>query len=114
MGVVMNETGVSTNNEMYQWYKALCATKHLYPKDARIDFATSSGNVLVINVWSDTDKATKPLKIYINIGLDNSQYLLNPGNDFNPQAIYNLGYSGVYKPGDNMSNWYSVAVFQGK
>ena len=114
LGVTMNENSVSTNNDMYQWYKALCAIKHLYPKDARIDFATSSSNVLVINVWSNTDTTTKPLKIYINIGLDNNQYLLNPGSDFNPQAIYNLGYDGVYKPGNNMSNWYSVAVFQGK
>lgn len=113
-GVIMDSTGVSSDNEMYKWYKDLSAIKHLYPKDARIDFATSSSNVLTINVWSDTDKVTKPLKIYINIGLDNNQYLLNPGSDYNPQAIYSLGYEGTYKPGDNMSNWYSIAVFQGK
>lgn len=114
MGVTMSQDGISTSNGMYSWYKALSNIKHLYPKDARISFDNSSANILVINVTSQTDLITKPLKIYINIGLNNNQYLLNPGSEYTQQSIITMGYDGLYKAGDSIDNWYSVAVFQGK
>ena len=63
-------------NSIYSWYKALAGIKNAYPVGHHIEYHSySSGNVLVI-------KATgigKPVCVFIHTGIDNSNYLMNPG-----------------------------------
>lgn len=115
-GIVYKDGKVSSTNEMYAYYKALCALKALFPDNAQLNYQTGDGgstdNVLIINVWGENGK---PLKIYINTGYSSNEYLMNPGDGFQDSPVAQIGISGMGK-GSNIGggNHAAVVAFQGK
>lgn len=105
---------VSTTNEMYNYYKGLAHLKQLYPTDAKVSFQNGE-NILIMNIWSDTHPG-KSFKIYIHCGFNDNGYTLDPGNDFNPTPVAQIGTSGK-SAGSNLggaSDYYSVVAFERK
>ena len=65
-------------NSMYNWYKDLIAIKKEYPKGAKLEYVHSSKNVLGLHIYGQG----KELMIYINVGLDESEYTMIPGQGY--------------------------------
>ncbi len=97
-------------NSMYSWYKGLNEIKRLYPADARLEYADSSQNVMVLKVYSA--QGLLKLTIYINVGTGTQQYQMNP-NNFQPMtAVKTMGGAPASAGGDIGAVPYSIAVFQ--
>ena len=106
-GITYNkETGaVTTTNEFHAWYKALCEIKKAYPRASKVTYENCGVNVMVMHV---TGEGSKELMIYINMGVNQNNYILNPGSSYSPLKTINL-------PSGSGSNIgavnYSVAAF---
>ena len=100
----------ANQNSMFNWYKDLCEIKHMYPNDARIAYANSSSNVMEIKVYSASGLLT--LTIYINTGLSDSQYLMNPNNNQPMQAVKTMGGAPANAGGNIGGTKFSIAVFK--
>ncbi len=95
------ETQMQDPNSMYSWYKTLIKIKKAFPSNAKVHYSANSGtNVMVITVTGSGNT----LGIWINTGLNESDYSVNPSdvissNDYNvvgqlgPQPVdgYNIG-----------------------
>ena len=102
------ETQKSDANSMYNWYKDLIAIKKMYPKAAKLSFDNSSGGtVLVLNVWGE---GSTVLKIYINVGLSTSDYLMNPGEGFT--NVKTMGGAPSNAGGNIGGTKWSISVFK--
>ena len=107
-GITENNGTYTSTNEMYDFYKQLIALKKLYPKDARLSFHEyTSQNVLVMDV-SDKDGNLK-MKIFVNVGKEDSSYNINLEDSFHKVAQIN--HSGTVNNHDNITDRYSVIAF---
>ena len=103
------------NNSMYNWYKALIEIKKLYPAGAKLEFHEwSSNNVLVLKV-SDASGNAK-MAIYINVGLGDASYQMNPdallgGSATNVKTIGGAP-TGKLEAGDIGKVQWSVSAFK--
>ena len=109
-GITYKNGAVSSTNEMYAYYKALCALKALFPDNAQENYEGST-NILIMNVWGENGK---PLKIYINTGFDGNEYLMNPGDGFQDAPVAQIGCSGMGKGSNIGSTPAAIVAFQGK
>lgn len=95
-------------NSMYNWYKDLIAIKKLYPKGAKLNFDNSSGGtVLVLDVYGSNNES---LKIYINVGIGTSSYLMNPGSGYT--NVKTMGGAPNNIGGDIGGVQWSISVFK--
>ena len=102
------EDQIADANSMYNWYKDLIEIKKMYPKAAKLSFDNSSGgSILVLNVWGEGNTA---LKIYINVGIGTSEYLMNPGDGFN--NVKTMGGAPNNVGGNIGGVKWSVSVFK--
>ena len=91
-------------NSMYNWYKDLIKIKKMYPKGAKLTFAGSSNNVLVMHVYGGNTN----LVIYINVGTGTNDYAMNPGDGF--ANVMTMG--GAPTSGNIGGTKWSISVFK--
>ena len=108
------EAQMADSNSMYNWYKNLIEIKKMYPDDARLQFANSSNNVLVLKVTGgDT-----VLVIYINVGTGTNNYLMNPddvaGPNITTHNVKAMGNAPTNKGGDIGATQWAISVFSNK
>ena len=99
---------------MYKYYQALTGLKRLFPRNHTVEYHEySSNNVLVIVVRAKNPMDGKPLVIYINTGLNNNSYLMNPGDIIGgaPHNVLALDAPGNIG-GDIGTYSYGVSAFQ--
>ncbi|MCF0108391.1 MAG: hypothetical protein HUJ59_05280, partial [Bacilli bacterium] len=104
-GITYVEGKVTTTNEFYSWYKALIEIKNKYPKGAKVEYKNCGINVLVMHVTGSGSE----LYIYINMGMNTNQYLMNPGSGFTNIATLNGAPTNA--GGDIGAKKYSVSAF---
>ena len=108
-GISYSNGTYSSTNEMFNWYKALCALKGLYPANAKVNFNGSTNSILVMNVTGNG----RPLKIFINTGKNADEYLVNP-TGFNTTPVAQFGCYSNVTPGSNIGNLTpGVLAYQG-
>ena len=96
---VDNQGKYTANNEIFTFYKEVCALKKLYPKNAKVTFDGSTDAILIMNVTGEG----KALKVYINTGKAAGEYKLNPGDTYSK-----AGATSLYANADKGSNIGSV------
>ena len=98
---------MADSNSMYNWYKDLIKIKKMYPKGAKLTFANSSSNVLVMNVYGGNTN----LVIYINVGTSEAEYSMNPGAGFT--NVMTMGTGAPNNVGGNIgaAKW-CISVFK--
>ncbi len=98
-------------NSMFNWYKGLNEIKHMYPKDARIEYL-DGGHVIGIKVMN-AQGACK-LVIFINTGTGSSTYAMNPDYFAGAETTFvkSMGGAPTVKGGDIGVTPYSIAVFR--
>lgn len=109
MGLTINNGVTSSKNEMYAWYKALTSVKNMYPDNATVTFEGSSDNVLVMTAKGNG----KAVTTFISLGLNQNDYLLNPGWTLGAGSytkIAEMGVSGM-EAGSNFNAPYSFVSF---
>ena len=110
-GVTLNSDGsFSCTNEVYEFYKQVCALKKLYPENAQVHFDWGTHVIRM-----DISGNGKPLLVYINLGFSTSNYSINTtGYNSEPVAQINCsGQHGGYPSTDFGACPYSVVAFQG-
>ena len=100
------EAQIADNNSMYNWYKDLIKIKKMYPKGAQLAFANSSANVLVLHVYGNGTN----LVIYINVGISDAEYSMNPGAGFT--NVMTMGGAPSNNGGNIGAAKWSVSVFK--
>lgn len=102
----------SDTNSMYNWYKDLIEVKKMYPKAAKIEFHNSSStNVMVIKVTGEG----KALAIYINTGLSDNEYLMNPSSIIGDcESVKTLGGAPANAGGNIGAAKWGISVFRAK
>ncbi len=109
-GVILDENkNFTVNNEIYDFYKELIELKKMYP-DAAVASYQNGNQIMIINVWSD-EAPGDAFKIYINLGINNEDYILNPGSDFNPTPVKQINCSGL-TVSSHFTTKYSVVAFR--
>lgn len=107
-GVTLNEGGsFSCNNEIYEFYKQVCALKKMYPENAKASFDWGT-NVLRMDVSGNG----KSLLIYINFGFGGDYSINTQG--YNDQPVMQINCSGQHGgyPSTNFGLCpYSVVAF---
>ena len=98
------EAQIADNNSMYNWYKNLIKIKKMYPAGAKLTFANSSANVLVMHVYGGNTS----LVIYINTGISDAEYAMNPGAGF--ENVMTMG--GAPTSGNIGGTKWSISVFK--
>ena len=94
---------------MYAWYKALTSVKNMYPDNATVTFEGSIDNVLVMTAKGNG----KAVTTFISLGLNQNEYLLNPGWTLGAGSytkIAEMGVSGM-EAGSNFNAPYSFVSF---
>ena len=99
-------------NSMYSWYKTLAAIKNQYPTGHHIEYHEHTGSdVLVIKAFG----IGKPVVVYINVGLNDGNYRINPGEVLGGEYenIGSLGGAPTGTAGGELMNQkYSVTAFR--
>ena len=107
-GVTLNaDNSFSCNNEIYAFYKQVCALKKLYPENAKATFNWGT-NVLEMKISGNG----KSLLIYINFGF-NGDYNIN-STGYNSEPIMQINCSGQHggTPSTNFGQCpYAVVAF---
>ena len=81
----------------------------MYPHAAKVSYG-DGGHIIVMDIWSD-ESPGDAYKIYINTGISDGEYLLNPGSDFANTPVMQINCSGMGK-GSNFNAKYAVVAFK--
>lgn len=108
-GVNLNVDGTfSVNNEVYDFYKQVCALKKLYPENAQVNFEWGT-HVLKMNIWGDSGKK---LCIFINLGFSDAEYKINPSG-YSGTPVMQINCSGQHTGTNFGACRYAVVAFEG-
>ena len=97
---------MTTSNEFYSWYKALTEIKRAYPEGSKVTYQNCGVNVMVMYVTGET---SKQLVIYINMGNNTNNYMMNPGSGYS--LLKTINNAPTNMGGDIGGKTYSVAAW---